>query len=70
MMDIPHVPKKGPKPPAQPHPYKAQVPHQFWLIDGRQMDFAIDGIKWWSSIILEGYARTILAGAIAPTEAT
>jgi transposase InsO family protein len=67
--DIPHVPKKGPKPPAPPHPYKAQVPHQFWFIDGRQMDFAIDGIKWWSIIILEGYARTILAGAIAQTEA-
>ena len=68
--DIPHVPKKGPKRPAQPHPYKAQAPHQFWCIDGRQMDFALDGIKWWSLIILEGYSRTILAGAIAPTEAT
>jgi transposase InsO family protein len=68
--DIPHVPKKGPKRPAQPHPYKAQAPHPFWFIDGRQMDFALDGIKWWSLIILEGYSRTILAGAIAPTEAT
>ena len=34
------------------------------------MDFAIDGVRWWSLIILEGYSRTILAGAIAPTEAT
>ena len=25
---------------------------------------------WWSILILEGYARTILAGAMAPTEAT
>src|SRR5215831_1000304 len=25
---------------------------------------------WWSILILEGYSRTILAGAIAPTEAT
>jgi hypothetical protein len=34
------------------------------------MDFALDGVRWWSLIILEGYSRTILAGAIAPTEAT
>jgi hypothetical protein len=26
--------------------------------------------KWWSILILEGYSRTILAGAMAPTEAT
>jgi transposase InsO family protein len=34
------------------------------------MDFAIDGVRWWSLIILEGYSRTMLAGALAPTEAT
>jgi hypothetical protein len=34
------------------------------------MDFAIDGVQWWSLIILEGYSRTMLAGMIAPTEAT
>jgi transposase InsO family protein len=34
------------------------------------MDFALDGVKWWSLIILDGYSRTILAGAIAPTEAS
>jgi hypothetical protein len=34
------------------------------------MDFAIDGVKWWSLLILEGYSRTMLAGMIAPTEAT
>ena len=34
------------------------------------MDFAIDGVHWWSLIILEGYSRTMLAGMIAPTEAT
>jgi len=27
-------------------------------------------VKWWSVLILEGYSRTILAGALAPTEAT
>jgi hypothetical protein len=43
------------------------LPH---FIDGRQLDFRIDGVKWWSLIILEGYSRTMLAGAIAPTEAT
>jgi Integrase core domain len=34
------------------------------------MDFALDGVKWWSILVLEGYSRTILAGAMAPTEAT
>jgi transposase InsO family protein len=68
--DIPHVLKPGPKPLPQPHPYKAQYRHEYWFIDGRQMDFALDGVKWWSILILEGYSRTILAGAMAPTEAT
>src|SRR5207244_11877826 len=61
---------RGRKPPPQPHPYKAQRHHEYWFIDGRQMDFALDGVKWWSLLILEGYSRTILAGAMAPTEAT
>jgi transposase InsO family protein len=68
--DIPHGPQKGPRRSAQPHPSKAHAPHQFWFIDGRQMDVAFAGTKWWSLIILAGYARTILAGAIAPTETT
>jgi transposase InsO family protein len=68
--DIPHVPKRGVKPAPGPHPYKAQARHQYWFIDGRRMDFAIDGVQWWSLTILEGYSRTILAGAVAPTEAT
>jgi transposase InsO family protein len=66
--DIPHVPKKGPKPQAQPHPYKATRPHQFWFIDGRKMDFETQGVRWWSLIIVEGYSRTMLAGAVAPSE--
>jgi transposase InsO family protein len=68
--DIPHVPKKGVKRVSGPHPYKAQHRYHYWFIDGRRMDFALDGVKWWSILILEGYSRTILAGAIAPTEAT
>jgi transposase InsO family protein len=68
--DIPHVPKRGLKPRPGPHPYKATLRHQYWFIDGRRMDVAIDGVKWWSVIILEGYSRTMLAGMIAPTEAT
>jgi hypothetical protein len=43
------------------------LPH---FVDGRRLDFAIDGVHWWSLIILEGYSRTMLAGMIAPTEAT
>ena len=34
------------------------------------MDFALDGVKWWSIIILDGYSRTLLAGAMAPSEAS
>jgi transposase InsO family protein len=68
--DIPHVRKKGPKLPPQPHPYKASRPHQYWFIDGRMMDFAVDGVRWWSLVMLDGYSRTILAGAMAPAEAT
>jgi transposase InsO family protein len=68
--DIPHGRPTGAKPPPQPHPYKAEAPHQYWFIDGRKMDFAIAGVKWWSLIILEGYSRTMLAGAVAPTEAS
>jgi hypothetical protein len=34
------------------------------------MAFALDGVKWGSILLLEGYSRTILAGALAPTEAT
>jgi transposase InsO family protein len=68
--DIPHVAQKGPKPKPQPHPYKATRPHQYWFIDGRKMDFDTEGVRWWSLIVLEGYSRTMLAGAIAPAESS
>jgi transposase len=68
--DIPHVPHKGGTRVPGLHPYKASHPHEYWFIDGGQLDVRVDGVKWWSLIILEGYSRTILAGAIAPTEAS
>jgi transposase InsO family protein len=68
--DIPHVPKKGVKKAPGLYPYKARYRHQYWFIDGRQMDFALEGVKWWSIVMLEGYSRTILAGAMAPSKAT
>ena len=34
------------------------------------MDVALNGVRWWSLIMLEGYSRTMLAGMIAPTDAT
>lgn len=68
--DIPHVSKKRNKKPAQPHPFKATFAHEYWFIDGRVMDFAIDGVRWWSLIILDGYSRTMLAGAVAKVEAS
>jgi hypothetical protein len=68
--DIPHVSKPGRPQPPPPHPYKAQHRHEEWFIDGRQMDVALDGVKWWRIVSLAGYSRTILAGAMAPAEAT
>ncbi len=68
--DIPHVRPKTARKDPQPHPYKAQCPHEYWFIDGRMMDFEIDGVRWWSLIVLDGYSRTMLAGAVAPSEAS
>jgi hypothetical protein len=52
--DIPHWRTPQAKLDPTPHPYKATAPHEYWFIDGRQMDFALDGIKWWSIILLDG----------------
>lgn len=68
--DIPHVRRPRAKSTPQPHPYKAQAPHEVWFIDGRQMDFALQGSKWWSIVLLEGYSRTMRAAAVAPSEAS
>jgi transposase InsO family protein len=68
--DIPHVRRQRAKPDSQPHPYKAQAPHEVWFIDGRQMDFKLQGSKWWSIVLLEGFSRTMLAAAVAPSEAS
>src|SRR5712691_7867664 len=62
--DIPHVRRTRDKQDPQPHPYKAQSPHEVWFIDGRMMDFKLNGVKWWSIVILEGYSRTMLAAAV------
>jgi len=67
---IPHVDNPTHNKAPGSHPYHATAPHASWFIDGRKMDFAIDGVKWWSLIILDGYSRTMLAGAVAPTEAS
>src|SRR6266446_9395686 len=68
--DIPHVRRTRDKPEPQPHPSKAQAPHEVWFIDGRMMDCKLNGGKWWSLVILEGYSRTLLAAAVAPAEAS
>ena len=34
-----------------------------WILPWRE-------VKWWSLIVLDGYSRTMLAGAVAPTEAS
>jgi len=54
----------------QPHPCKASAAPESWCIDGRMMDFALEGHRWWSLIILDGSSRTMLAGAVAPSEAS
>ena len=68
--DIPHVAKKRRKKEPQPHPFKASVAHEYWFIDGRMMDFEIEGVRWWSVIVLDGYSRTMLAGAVSASEAS
>jgi transposase InsO family protein len=69
--DIPGTAGHGvPKAPPQPHPFKASAAHEYWFIDGRMMDFALQGHRWWSLILLDGYSRTMLAGAVAPAEAS
>src|SRR5262245_20481883 len=60
----------GTKPPPQPQPSRAEAPHQYWCMDGRKMDVAMEGIQWWSLIVWDGYSRTRLASAVAPTEAS
>ncbi len=69
--DIPHSGRQR-KRTSEPglHPFKAARAHEYWFIDGRIMDFAIDGVKWWSLIVLDGYSRTMLAGVVAPSEAS
>jgi transposase len=69
--DIPGTAESHASHPApQPHPFKARAAHEYWFIDGRMMDFAWAGHRWWSLIILDGYSRTMLAGAVAPSEAS
>jgi transposase len=68
--DIPHHRAKRAKHKPQPHPFKASYAHEYWFIDGRKMDFELDGVRWWSLIVLDGYSRTMLAGAVAPSEAS
>jgi Homeodomain-like domain len=67
--DMPHVRRQRAKPDAPPHPYKAQAPHEVWFIAGRQMDFTLQGSQGWSLVLLEGSSRTMLAAAVAPSEA-
>jgi transposase InsO family protein/transposase len=68
--DIPHVSQKRQKKESQPHPFKASMAHEYWFIDGRMMDFEIEGVRWWSVIVLDGYSRTMLAGAVSASEAS
>lgn len=69
--DIPGTGRKRHTPTEpQLHPFKATAAHEYWFIDGRMMDFALEGHRWWSLIILDGYSRTMLAGAVAPSEAS
>ena len=67
--DIPGTPgARTPKVAPQPHPFKATRAHEYWFIAGRMMDFALQGHRWWSLSILDGYSRTMLTGTVAPSE--
>ena len=66
---IPHVRAPGAQRAPAPPPSKAHAPHAYGFLDGRKMAGALDGVTWGSLRVLEGYARTMRAGAVAPTEA-
>jgi hypothetical protein len=66
---LPHRPPQAAPGDPRPHPDRATAPPAFWFLDGRTMDFPIEGVKGGSRIMWEGYARTMRAGAVAPTEA-
>src|SRR4029450_4065759 len=59
--DIPHHSRTRPRQTAPGlHPFKATAAHEYWFIDGRLMDFAVDGVQWW---------RLILHVRLSPPEA-
>jgi transposase len=55
---IPHRPSQDTPQDPRPHPDRATAPHEFWFLDGRKMDFALEGVTWWSRIMVDGYSRT------------
>ena len=67
--EMPHVRHTRDQHDPPPHPSKAQSPHEVWCIDGRMMDGTLHGVTGWSLVILEGSSRTMLAAAVAPSEA-
>jgi hypothetical protein len=43
--EIPHMRRQDPRPSPQPHPDKACQPHECWVIAGRMMEFALEGVR-------------------------
>ena len=68
--EMPHVRRTRDQHDPPPHPSKAQSPHAVWCIDGRMMDGTLHGVTGWSLVILAGSSRTMLAAAVAPSEAS
>jgi hypothetical protein len=60
---------RAPQAAPQPQPFQASAAHESWFMDGRMLDCALEGHRWWSLIILDGSSRPMLAGAVAPSEA-
>jgi hypothetical protein len=62
----------GPPPKAapQPPPCTASAAPESWFLDGRMRDVALEGPRWWSLSSLDGASRPLLAGAVAPSEAS
>jgi hypothetical protein len=68
--DIPHGGRTRPRNPAPGlPPCKASVAHAYCFIDGRIMAGAVAGTQWGSLLGLDGDARPMWAGAVAPSEA-
>jgi hypothetical protein len=66
--DLSHVPARGEQPVSEPHPYNASHRQPYGFSDGRRMDVTLDGVRWWSLIILKRWSDDQFSLARTPVE--